>query len=77
MKMSLGDLNSKIHRKDIFRPTAVNESLHEISNDNGIRVVKFGIPETLIIKNKMFPHRNIHKFTWISRDGKTIRLTAF
>jgi hypothetical protein len=34
----LGDLNAKVGREDIFKPTNGNESLHEISNDNGFRV---------------------------------------
>jgi hypothetical protein len=41
MKMLLGDFNEKISREDIFKPTIGNESLHEISNDNGVRVVNF------------------------------------
>jgi hypothetical protein len=40
MKIMLGDFNAKVGREDIFKPTIGNESLHEISNDNGIRVVK-------------------------------------
>jgi hypothetical protein len=36
----LGDFDAKVGREDIFKPTIWNESLHEISNDNGIRVVK-------------------------------------
>jgi hypothetical protein len=36
MKILLGDFNSKVGRKDIFKPTIGNESLHEISNDNGV-----------------------------------------
>jgi hypothetical protein len=27
--------------------------------------------KNLIVKRTMFPHRNIHKFTWTSPDGKT------
>jgi hypothetical protein len=34
------DFNASIGRKYIFKPTIVNESLHEIFNDNGDRVVK-------------------------------------
>jgi exonuclease III len=37
MKILLGDLNAKVGREDIFKPTIGNESLHEISNDNGVR----------------------------------------
>jgi hypothetical protein len=37
MKILLGDFNAKISKEDIFKPTIGNESLHEISNDNGVR----------------------------------------
>jgi hypothetical protein len=33
-KILLKDFNGKVGREDIFKPTAGNESLHEISNDN-------------------------------------------
>jgi hypothetical protein len=35
MKILLRDFNTKVGREDIFKPTIGNESLHEISNDNG------------------------------------------
>jgi hypothetical protein len=41
MTILLGDFNAKVDREDIFKPTIGNEILHEISNDNGIRVVNF------------------------------------
>jgi hypothetical protein len=41
MYILLGDFNAKVGREDIFKPTNGNESLHEISNDNGVRVVNF------------------------------------
>jgi hypothetical protein len=41
MKTLLGDFNAKVGREEIFKPTIGNESLHEISNDNGVRVVNF------------------------------------
>jgi hypothetical protein len=34
MKILLGDVNAKVGREDIFKPTIGNESLNEISNDN-------------------------------------------
>jgi hypothetical protein len=42
MKILLGDFNATVRSEDIFKPTLRNDSLHEISNDNGIRVVNFG-----------------------------------
>jgi hypothetical protein len=54
-----------------FKPTIWNKSLHEIGNDNGIRLVNFAISKILGVKSTMFPHRNIHKYTWTSPGGKT------
>jgi hypothetical protein len=64
------DFNAKVGREDIFKPTIGNESLHEISNDNGVGVVNFATFKNLTVKNMMYPHCNIHKFTWTSPDGK-------
>jgi hypothetical protein len=70
MKILFGDFNSKVGREDIFEPTTGNESLHEINNDNGVKVVNFTTSKNLTVKTMMFPHRNIRKFTWTSPDGK-------
>jgi hypothetical protein len=56
--------------KEEERKAISNESLHEISNYNGVAVVNFSTSKHLIIKNTIFPHHNIHKYTWTS-DGKT------
>jgi hypothetical protein len=59
----LGDFNAKVSREDIFKPTIGNESSHEISNDNGVRVVNYATYKNLVVKSTMFPHRSIHKYT--------------
>ena len=43
MKTLLGDFNEKVgrERESIFKPTVVNESLHQDSNNNGVRIVNF------------------------------------
>jgi hypothetical protein len=41
LKILLGDFNAKVGREDIFKPTIGNESLHKISNDNGVGLVNF------------------------------------
>jgi hypothetical protein len=69
MEILLGNFNAKVSRQDIFKPTIWNESLHEISYDNGVRVVNFAISKNLIVKS-------IHKFTWTSLDGKTHNRTG-
>jgi exonuclease III len=70
-KILLGDVSSKVDREDIFKPITGNENLHEIIYDNRVRVVNFATSKKLIVKSTMFPHRNNHKFTWTSPDGKT------
>ena len=60
-----------VGREKIFKPTIGNESLHQYSNDKGVRIVNFATSKILVVKSKMFPHRNIHKYTWTSPDGKT------
>jgi hypothetical protein len=64
MKILLGDFNAKVGREDIFKPTIGNESLHEISTDNGVRVVNFATSKNLVFNSTMFSHCNIHKYTW-------------
>ena len=73
MKILLGDFKAKVGREDIFKPTTGNESLHQDSNDNGVRIVNFTTSQNLVFKSTMFPHRNVHKYTWTSPDGKTLQ----
>jgi hypothetical protein len=56
MKILLGDFNAKVGKEDIFKPTVRNESLHEISNDNGVRLVNFATSRNLTV-NKNIPGR--------------------
>jgi len=62
MKILLEDFNAKVGRDNIFKPTIGNESLHQDSNDNGVRiVVTFATSQHLVVKSTLFPHRTIHK----------------
>jgi hypothetical protein len=71
MKILLGDFNAKVGREDSFKPIIGNESLHEASNGNRVRVVNFATSKNLIVKSTTFPHHDIHKHTWTSPDGVT------
>jgi hypothetical protein len=79
MKNLLADFNAKVGRQDILKPTTDNESLHEISNNNGVNVVNFATSKNLSQKYDVPTSHNIHKYTWMSPDGKTptTRLTIF
>jgi hypothetical protein len=45
-----------------FKPTTGNESLLEMSNDNGVRLVNFATSKIVRVKSTMFPFCNIHKY---------------
>jgi hypothetical protein len=71
MKIIMCDFNAKVGSENNFKSTIGNESLHEISNDNGVRVVNYATPKNLVVKSTMLPHRKIHKHTWTSPEGNT------
>ena len=70
-KILLADFNAKLGREDIFKPIIGQESLHQDSNDNGVRLINFATSKNLVVKSTMIHHRNIYKYTWTSPDGKT------
>jgi hypothetical protein len=53
MKILLGDFNGKVGTEDIFKQTIGNESLHEINNDDGVRVVNFSSYKNITVKSKL------------------------
>jgi len=70
MKILLGDFKAKVGIENIFKHTIGNGSLHQDSNDNGVRIVNFAISKNLV-NSTMFTYRDIHKYIWTSPDGKT------
>jgi hypothetical protein len=71
MKILLEDFIAKVGREGIFKLTIGNESLHEVSNGNGVRLGNFTTSKNIIVKSTMFPHHSMNKFTWKSPDEKT------
>jgi hypothetical protein len=70
MKILLGYFKAKVGRENIFK-LITGKNPHQDSKDNGVRTVNTATPKNLVVKSTMFPHRNIHKYTWTSPDGKT------
>ena len=71
VKIILGDLNAKIGKETEYRSIIGKNSLHNISNDNGLRLIYFAASRNMIISSTQFAHKNIHKQTWRSPDGIT------
>ena len=55
-----------------------DESLHQGSHDNGVRIINFATSENLVVKSRMFTHRNIPNYTWTSPERRlTTRLITY
>ena len=71
IKIVMGDMNAKIGadnsgKEDIMGKQALGEM-----NENGEIFTDFCAFNNLVIGGSIFPHKDIHKATWISPDGKT------
>lgn len=71
VKIVLGDLNAKIGREPVFKHYTGSHSLHENTNDNGLRVIELAASKNLVVASTRFPRKDIHKATWVSPDGAT------
>lgn len=61
MKTINGDLNAKLGREEISRAIIGKESLHLISNNNGLRATSFAMSRNMTISSIHFPHQNMYK----------------
>jgi hypothetical protein len=61
MKILLGDFNAKMGRENFLNPTIGNESIHQNSNDNSVRIVNFATSKNLVVKSTIF-----HTKTFVS-----------
>ncbi|XP_014473798.1 PREDICTED: craniofacial development protein 2-like [Dinoponera quadriceps] len=71
VKIVLGDYNAQIGKEKEFRKIVRRNSLHDVSNDNGKRMIDFAESGNLIVSSTQFARKDIHKQTWRSPDGKT------
>ena len=71
MLMVGGDFNAKIGQdRRGFENAMGTEGIGE-RNDNGNRLLECCINNELVVTGTLFPHKNIHKLTWTSPDGRT------
>jgi hypothetical protein len=56
----VGDLNAKIRREDIYRPTTGKYSGYTKASDNGIRLINFASSQNMVTGGTMFDHKDVH-----------------
>jgi endonuclease/exonuclease/phosphatase family metal-dependent hydrolase len=60
----LGDFNSKIGKEHSNKRVADRHTSHDITSENGEKLVQLAIAHNLEISSTKFQHRRIHKGTW-------------
>ena len=71
IKMVLRDLNAKAGSEEIYQVLIERHSIHLNTINNGQRLVDFAAAENMVVSSTCFPHKEIHKQTGRSPDGKT------
>lgn len=66
-----GDINAKVGKSNHSQSLAVGSHGIGTRNRNGELFVEFCETNNLVIGGTIFPHKDIHKATWYSPDGKT------
>ena len=67
----MGDLNAKVGEDNRNYEQVIEKHVLGEINDNGDRLLACCVFDNLIIGGTIFPHKKIHKATWISPDGQT------
>ena len=68
----MGDLNAKVRNNNTNRREVMRKFGIGIMNDSGERLCDFCSANGFIITGTIFPHKDIHKLTWRSPDGRTV-----
>lgn len=72
IKIVLGDFNAKVGRENIYKHITGGNSKHLTSSENGQKLIHFAIENDMKIMSTFFEHKDIHKGTWVSPDGRTV-----
>jgi len=71
IKIILGDFNAKVGKENIYRLTIGNESLHNETNNNGIKMIQFAISKDLNVRSTTFPYQRDMVFSrWQDSEPK-------
>ena len=72
MFVVMGGLNAKVGNNNTNREEVMGKFGVGVMNDNGERLCDFCSTNGFIITGTIFPHKDIHKLTWRSPDGRTV-----
>ena len=71
MLIITGDMNAKVGDNNEHYERVMGNHGSGQRNDNGERLCALSDMNSLVITGTLFPHKEIHKATWVSPNGKT------
>jgi len=66
----MGDFNAKIGKNNNGYSQIMGKQGCGVKNNNGERLIDLCQTFQLVIGGSLFPHKNIHKYTWTSPNGQ-------
>ncbi|XP_025080471.1 craniofacial development protein 2-like [Pomacea canaliculata] len=66
----MGDMNAKVGNDNTHVERTMGRHGCGCMNENGERLVELCTMYNLVIGGTLFPHRNVHKLTWCSPNGR-------
>ena len=70
MKIVMGDLNAKVGNDNRNYERAMGREGCRTMNDNGERLMDMCTTYDFVIGRMLIPHRDVHKLTWYSPNGR-------
>ena len=70
LKIVMGDMNAKVGNDNANYNRAMGKEGYGVMNENGERLLELCTTYNLVIGGTLFPHKDIHKLTWHSPNGR-------
>ena len=67
----LGDFNAQIGKEEYLKQVVGKHTVHEDTNDNGLRMCNMAERTNMIVSSTRFKHPERHKVTWVAPDQRT------
>jgi hypothetical protein len=71
VKLVMGAANANVGQETVHQITIGKYSLHESTNENGLRLFNIAVGRQMAIKSTYCMHKRVHFQTWHSSDGHT------
>ena len=70
MQTVIGDMNAQVGRDTGTLKPVLGKHAEGVLKDNDIKLLTLSLAQNLVVESSLFAHKNIHKLTWNSPDGK-------